>query len=385
MNNFQFQNPTKILFGKNQVKRLPKEIPAGSKVLLIYGGGSVKKTGVLDAVKSALKEFETGEFGGIEPNPAYETLIQAVEKIRKEKYDFLLAIGGGSVMDGTKFIAAAVPFTQEDPWNIVAKGLAIHEAVPFGTIVTLPATGSEMNPTGVISRKEWKDKLAFSNPLLFPKFSILDPEYTYTLPMKQVGNGVVDAFIHVMEQYMTYPVQAKVQDRFSEGLLLTLIEEGPKAIAKTDDYDVRANWMFSATLALNGLIGQGVPQDWATHMIGHEITALYGLDHAQTLAIVLPALLTVRKEQKRDKLLQYADRIWSLGNLPEEERIEQAIAKTREFFVAMGVPTHLSEYHLGADAVEEVVKSLEKHGMVKLGENADITPAEVRKILLAAL
>jgi NADP-dependent alcohol dehydrogenase len=326
-----------------------------------------------------------GEFGGIEPNPAYETLMLAVEKIRQEKYDYLLAIGGGSVIDGTKFIAAAVPFTQGDPWTIVTDQLPVKAAVPFGTVLTLPATGSEMNPTSVVSRQSIKAKLAFASPAVYPRFSVLDPVYTYTLPAKQIGNGVVDAFIHVMEQYMTYPVHGKVQDRFAEGLLLTLIEEGPQALAEPENYDVRANVMWAATLALNGLIGQGVPQDWATHMIGHEITALYGLDHAQTLAIVLPALLTVRKEQKQDKLLQYAERIWQLTEGSADERIGQAIANTKTFFEAMGLPTALSKYGLGAEVIEAVTGSLKQHGMVKLGENSDVTPEIVKKILEQAL
>ncbi|MDU4959052.1 MAG: iron-containing alcohol dehydrogenase [Sporomusaceae bacterium] len=385
MKNFEFANPTKILFGKGQIAKLPQVIPTGAKVLLIFGGGSVKKTGLLGEVKQVLKNYQLGEFGGIEPNPAYETLMLAVETIRRENYDYLLAIGGGSVIDGTKFIAAAVPFTQGDPWRIVSEQLPVTEAVPFGTIVTLPATGSEMNPTAVVSRLSLKAKLAFASPAVYPRFSVLDPVYTYSLPDRQIGNGVVDAFIHVMEQYMTYPVDAKVQDRFAEGLLLTLIEEGPKALAEPESYDVRANVMWAATWGLNGFIGQGVPQDWATHMIGHEITALYGLDHAQTLAIVLPALLTVRKQQKQAKLLQYAERVWQLTAGDDAERAEQAIAKTKAFFETMGLPTALSKYDLGAEAIEAVAASLKQHGMVKLGENRDITPDVVKKILEQAL
>lgn len=385
MKNFEFANPTKIIFGKGQIAKLPQEIPAGSKVLLIFGGGSVKKTGLLDEVKHVLKAYEWGEFGGIEPNPAYETLMLAVEKIRKEKYNFLLAIGGGSVIDGTKFIAAAVPFAGTDPWQIVADQLPVKEAVPFGAILTLPATGSEMNPTSVVSRKSIKAKLPFASPAVYPRFSVLDPVCTYTLPAKQIGNGVVDAFIHVMEQYMTYSVNGKVQDRFAEGLLLTLIEEGPKALAEPENYDVRASVMWSATLALNGLIGQGVPQDWATHMIGHEITALYGLDHAQTLAIVLPALLTVRKEQKQEKLLQYAERVWRITEGSPDERISQAIASTKAFFETMGLPTTFSKYGLGVEVIDSITSSLKEHGMVKLGENSDVTPEVVKKILEQAL
>ncbi|MBP2630037.1 MAG: alcohol dehydrogenase [Firmicutes bacterium] len=386
MNNFQFMNPTKIIFGKGQIEKLPQEIPTGSKVLVVYGGGSIKKSGLLDAVKDVLKAYELGEFGGIEPNPTYETLMRAVEVIRKENYNFLLAVGGGSVIDGTKFIAAAVPFTQDDPWKIIVEGLPIQQALPFGTVLTLPATGSEMNNGAVITRKALQAKLPFMHPSVFPKFSILDPIYTYTLPEKQIANGVVDAFIHVMEQYMTYPVAGKVQDRFSEGLLLTLIEEGPKALENQENYDVRANIMWTATLALNGLIGSGVPQDWSTHMVGHEITALYGLDHAQTLAIVLPSMLEVMKEEKAAKLLQYSERIWNItGNLPTSEKMMLAIEKTRNFFEIMGVKTRFSDYGLGKDVIEKIIANLEAHGMVKLGEQGAITPNIVRKVLELSL
>lgn len=386
MNNFQFINPTKIIFGKGQIEKLPQEIPTGSKVLVVYGGGSVKKSGLLDAIKDVLKAYEFGEFGGIEPNPTYETLMQAVELIRKENYNFLLAVGGGSVIDGTKFIAAAVPFTQDDPWKIIVEGLSIEQALPIGTVLTLPATGSEMNNGAVITRKELKAKLPFMHPAVFPKFSILDPVYTYTLPEKQIANGVVDAFVHVMEQYMTYTVAGKVQDRFSEGLLLTLIEEGPKALKTPENYDVRANIMWTATLALNGLIGSGVPQDWSTHMVGHEITALYGLDHAQTLAIVLPSMLEVMKEEKAEKLLQYSERIWNItSDLPAAEKMTAAIEKTRNFFETMGVKTRLSDYGLEKDVIEKIIASLEAHGMVKLGEQGAVTPKVVRKVLELSL
>lgn len=382
MNNFQFVNPTKIIFGKGEIQQLPQEIPANSKILIIYGSGSAKKSGLLDAIKDVLKEYTLGEFSGIEPNPTYETLMQAVQVIRKENYNFLLAVGGGSVIDGTKFIAAAVPFTQDDPWKIIVERMPIHQALPFGTVLTLPATGSEMNNASVITRKALQAKLPFTHPAVFPRFSILDPIYTYTLPKKQIANGVVDAFIHVMEQYMTYPVAGKVQDRFSEGLLLTLIEEGPKALEDLENYDVRANIMWTATLATNGLIGSGVPQDWSTHMVGHEITALYGLDHAQTLAIVLPSLLEVLKDEKKEKLLQYSERIWNIADdLPTTEKITLAIEKTRTFFETMGIKTRLSDYGLEENVIEKIIASLEAHGMVKLGEQGIVTPNVVRKIL----
>jgi NADP-dependent alcohol dehydrogenase len=381
MLNFDFYNPTHILFGKGRIADLANVIPADARVLVLYGGGSIKSNGVFDEVMGALSGRDVHEFSGIEPNPSYETLMQAVELVRQKGINFLLAVGGGSVIDGTKFVAAAALFDGE-PWSILEKrGRNITQVLPFGSVLTLPATGSEMNDGSVVTRKSIQAKMAFSSKLVYPKFSILDPTKTYTLPAKQVGNGVVDAFAHVMEQYMTYPVNSPVQDRFAEGLLQTLIEEGPKALATPEDYDVRANIMWCATLALNGLIGAGVPQDWATHMIGHELTALHGLDHAQTLAIVLPSMLRVRKESKRAKLLQYAARVWNITDGDEDARIEKAITCTQDFFERMGVKTRLSDYRLGTTNIDAIVKHLESHRMVMLGEQRDVTPEVSRKIL----
>lgn len=381
MLNFDFYNPTRILFGKGRIADLAHMMPADARVLVLYGGGSIKSNGVFGETMAALAGREVQEFSGIEPNPSYETLIQAVEQVRREKLNFLLAVGGGSVIDGTKFVAAAANF-DGDPWAILEKrGRNITQALPFGTVLTLPATGSEMNNTSVVTRQSLKAKMAFSSKLVFPIFSILDPSKTFTLPVRQIGNGVLDAFAHVMEQYMTYPVNSPVQDRFAEGLLQTLIEEGPKALAYPQDYDTRANIMWCATLALNGLIGAGVPQDWATHMIGHELTALYGLDHAQTLAIVLPNMLRVRKEGKRAKLLQYAQRVWNIDEGDEDARIDAAIDRTRDFFERMGVKTRLSDYRLGAADIDDIVRHLESHYLVMFGEQRDVTPDVSRKVL----
>jgi NADP-dependent alcohol dehydrogenase len=385
MLNFDFFNPTKILFGKGRIADLAKLLPADASVLVLYGGGSIKINGVFDQVMNALARRTVHEFSGIEPNPSYETLMQAVELVRRENIDFLLAVGGGSVIDGTKFIAAAACF-DGDPWAILEKrGRNITQALPFGAILTLPATGSEMNNGGVVTRKSLQAKMAFSNTLVFPKFSILDPATSFTLPAKQIGNGVVDAFVHIMEQYMTYPVNAPVQDRFAEGLLLTLIEEGPKALANPQDYDTRANIMWCASLALNGLIGAGVPQDWATHLVGHELTALYGLDHAQTLAILLPGMLRVRKHAKRAKLLQYAQRVWNVTEGGEDARIDEAIRRTQAFFEQMGVKTRLADYRLGAESVEAILTHLESHNMTALGEQRDVTLDVSRKVLELSL
>jgi len=385
MLNFTFYNPTKIIFGSGTIKNIPGEISQGSKVMIIYGGGSVKHHGVLDEVKAALHTCDIEEFSGIEPNPTYEKLMQCVEKVRNQKIDFLLAVGGGSVIDGTKFIAAAANY-QGDPWDIVqSHGGGVGRIIPFGTVLTLPASGSEMNCGAVITRLATKTKFVFKNPLLFPKFSVLDPTKTYTLPASQISNGVVDTFVHVTEQYLTYPVMGKIQDRFAEGLLLTLIEEGPKALIDPQNYDVRANLMWCATLGLNGLISAGVPQDWATHMVGHELTALHGLDHGKTLAVLLPAMLTIRRQDKKQKLLQYADRIWGIFQDAEDVRIDKAIARTRDFFESMQVKTRLCDYGIKADVISAVVEQLRAHDMVKLGEKFDVTPEMVEKILRLCL
>ncbi|MBO9686843.1 alcohol dehydrogenase [Roseateles chitosanitabidus] len=385
MNNFSLNTPTKILFGKGQIANLGKEIPADARILITYGGGSIKKNGVLDQVLKALEGRPVFEFAGIEPNPSYETLMKAVEVVKAQKIDYLLAVGGGSVADGTKFIGAAARYTAGDPWDILLnRGAQVTSAVPMGCVLTLPATGSESNNGAVISRLATGDKLAFFSPYSYPTFAVLDPTVTYSLPARQVANGVVDAFVHTVEQYLTYPVQAKVQDRFSEGLLLTLIEEGPRALAEPENYDVRANVMWSATLALNGLIGAGVPQDWATHMLGHELTAMHGLDHAQTLAIVLPSLLAYKKEQKRAKLLQYAERVWHLRDGTEDQRIDGAINATRAFFEQMGVPTRLSGHGLDGSAIPAMIAKLKEHGCVALGEHGDITLEDSQRILEAA-
>jgi NADP-dependent alcohol dehydrogenase len=385
MLNFSFQNTTKIHFGEGQIKALSKAIPKTAKVLLTYGGGSIKTNGVYDQVAKALSEHTWFEFSGIEPNPSYDTLMKAQDLIREHDIDFLLAVGGGSVVDGTKFIAASALFEGDDPWDFVAKGQPIKQALPIGCVLTLPATGSESNTGAVVTRDG--NKLPFQSPFVRPLFAVLDPAVTLSLSDRQISNGVVDAFVHTMEQYLTYSVNGKVQDRFAEGLLLTLIEEGPKAlVAETaKDLDVRGNIMWAATMALNGLIGAGVPQDWSTHMIGHELTGAYKIDHARTLSIVLPAVMKVCTEAKREKLLQYAERIWKLTEGDENSRISRAIELTEEFFQAMQVPTRLSHVDLGKAEVDGLIEKLTQHGMVKLGEHGKITPEVSREILITAL
>ena len=380
MQNFTFHNPTRIVVGEKQISQLAKLVPADARILFTYGGGSIKKNGVYDQVVDALKDRPLFEFGGIEPNPRYETLMRAAATVKENHLDFLLAVGGGSVIDGTKFIAAAVEFDGE-PWNILAKHAPVTSALPLGCVLTLPATGTESNGNSVITRASTQEKLSFGSPLVYPQFAILDPTTTYSLPPRQMANGVVDAFVHIMEQYLTFPVDAKVQDRFAEGLLLTLIEEGPRSLQEPTNYAVRSNVMWAATMALNGLIGVGVPQDWATHMIGHEITALHGLDHAQTLAIVLPAVMQHQRQQKRDKLIQYGRRVWNLQHADEDQLIDAAIAATRQFFEQMGTPTRLRDYQIETASIDKLVAQLQSHNLLKLGEHGDITLDASRRIL----
>ncbi len=385
MFNFSFQNSTQIHFGVGQINKISSEIPKDAKVLLLYGGGSIKSNGVYEQVTAALAEHTYFEFSGIEPNPRYDTLMKAIQVVKEKQIDYLLAVGGGSVVDGSKFIAAGSCFDGDDPWDMVMKSIPVKTTLPLGVVLTLPATGSESNGGAVITRGA--HKLAFGSPLMRPVFAVLDPETTLSLSERQVANGVVDAFVHVMEQYLTYGVNAKVQDYFAESLLKVLIEEGPKALHKEtqEDLDVRSNIMWSATMALNGLIGTGVPQDWATHDIGHEITAAHGIDHARTLSIVLPAVMKVCRSQKQDKLVQYAQNIWNITQGSDDEKIDLAITKTETFFQQMRMPVRLSEVGLNAEHIHALLDGLKLHDMVELGEKGEVTLEVSQQILETAL
>ena len=380
MRNFTYQNSVKIIFGKGTIAQLARLIPLGQVVMLTYGGGSIKKNGVYEQVMDALKDHKVVPFGGIEPNPRYETLMKAVELAKAEGVGFLLAVGGGSVLDGTKFIAAAIKYDGEDPWDIPARNAPVKAAVPVGTVLTLPATGSEMNGTGVISRNSTQEKFPFASRQTYPQFSILDPEATYSLPARQVANGIVDTFVHTTEQYLTIDANTPLQDRQAEAILLTLIEEAPKVKADPSNYDVRANLMWCATQALNGLIACGVVEDWATHMIGHELTAVFGLDHGQTLAIVHPAVLRHERLRKCGKLAQYGRRVWGIEGLGDEETAEAAIEKTEAFFQAVGVPTRLSDYGIKLDDCQPIVVRFRQRG-TRLGEHKAIGAEETGEIL----
>ena len=384
MLNFELYNPTKLVFGKGQIEKLPTLIPANAKILLAYGGGSIFKNGVHEQVRKSLEGFEIVEFGGIEPNPHFETLMKAVAIIREQKIDFILAVGGGSVIDGVKFISAAVPF-EGDPIDILKKRIIFKEGAtvtPFGTVLTLPATGSEMNSGSVVTIATTQEKLDFGGSAMFPKFSICDPTVIQSLPKRQLQNGVVDAYTHVLEQYLTYPHKGFLQDRIAESILQTLIQVGPDVVENPTDYDLASNFMWSCTMALNGLIQKGVPTDWATHMIGHELTALYGIDHARTLAIIGPNLYKVMFDTKKGKLAQYGKRVFNLTGT-EDEIATKAIEKTIAFFQEMGMLTSLSEntknYEKTADFI---VDRFEKRGWKAMGEKQNITLEKVKEIVL---
>lgn len=376
MNNFQFQNPTKIIFGRGEIASIKKELPKGVKIMVTMGGGSIKKNGVYDQVIAALEGFDYIEFWGIEPNPRVETLRKAIEIGKREGVGFLLAVGGGSVVDGTKLIASAIP-SEIEAWDIVLGGVYTGEMIPFASVITLPATGSEMNKGAVVSNDATGEKYPFYST--YPKFSILDPEVTFTLPAYQVACGVTDTFVHTMEQYLTKCNVSPLMDRWSESILQTLVEVSPKIKENQHDYEQMANYMLSATMALNGFVAMGVEQDWATHMIGHEITALTGLTHGNTLAIVLPALMSVMREQKGDKILQYGERVFGITEGTRDERIDAAVAATEAFFRSTGLKTRLHENGIGEDVAAEIVARFKARG-TKLGEEANITYDVVEKI-----
>lgn len=379
MNNFEFCNPVKVIFGKGSIAKLPVEIPADSKVLILYGGGSIKKNGIYTQVTEALKGYDCTEFAGIEANPQYTTCMKAVELVKKKNITFLLAVGGGSVIDATKFIASAALFNGE-PWDILTKKAEVKQAIPLGVVLTLSATGSETNERVVISRAETCQKLAFATPLVMPRFAILDPEVTYSLPVRQVANGVVDSFIHVIEQYLTWPVNAKVQDYFAEGLMKTLIEEGYNVLKNPTNYDTRANLMWAATNALNGWIGCGVPQDWSSHRMGYALTAQFGLDHAQTLSVILPGVMAYFKEAKAEKILRMGEVLWNITEGTPNERIQKTIDSTETFFRTMGIKTHLNEYGIAEKDLDALVEPLKQMGWI-LGEHANIDWQVAREIL----
>lgn len=382
MNNFDFKNPTKIIFGKGEISKLKNEIPSDAKILLLYGGGSIKSNDIYDQVIEALSGLDYSEFGGIPANPEYSVLMKALEIIKKENITFLLAVGGGSVIDGTKFLSSAALFEGDNPWDILDKKIPTLKGMPFGTVLTLPATGSEMNSGAVITRADTKQKLVMGGSGLFPVFSILDPSVVASIPERQLANGLADAYTHVLEQYMTYPIEANLQDRFAESILQTLIEVAPKIMKDPSDYKAASNFMWSCTMALNGLIQKGVPTDWAIHMMGHELTALYGIDHARTLAILAGPHYEYNFEKKKAKLAQYAERVWHISSGNTEEKAKAGIQKTIEFFHSIGIKTQLSEYTSEFEGTgKEVARRLAERGMIGLGEYGTLAPEDAQEIV----
>jgi NADP-dependent alcohol dehydrogenase len=382
MLNFDYKNPTKVIFGKNQIEKIATEIPADAKVLMLYGGGSIKKNGIYDQVSKALSNHTVLEFDGIEANPKYHTLLKALDVIKKENITFLLAVGGGSVIDGTKFLSSAALYEGDNPWDILKKAIRTEVGMPFGTVLTLPATGSEMNSGAVVSNEETKEKLGMGGPGLFPQFSVLDPEVIRSIPPRQIANGIMDSFTHVLEQYITYPAGAFLQDRIAEAILQTLVEIAPRITKDTSDYEAASNFMWCCTMALNGLIQKGVPTDWATHGIGHELTAAFEIDHARTLAIIGPNLYRYKLDNKKEKLAQYGERVWGITSGTLEEKATTAIDKTVEFMHSVGIDTKLSDYTKDYEGFAQKIKSrFEERGWLAMGERKDITPSDVEKII----
>ncbi|GBF23304.1 iron-containing alcohol dehydrogenase [Candidatus Gastranaerophilus sp. (ex Termes propinquus)] len=389
MENFEYCCPTRVVFGKGTIARVSELIDKSKKVLVLYGGGSIKKNGVYEQVMKALSTHTVLEFSGIEPNPTYETCMGAVDIIKKEGADFLLAVGGGSVLDGTKFIAAAAKFDinseglggSREPWDILSKETPLKDALPLGSVITLPATGSEMNANSVISRTSTQEKLAFADPHVYPQFSIIDPETTYSLPTSQTINGIVDTFVHVAEQYATYDVNTPLQDSWALGLLRTLISEAPKILENPNDYDARANIFWCATCGLNYWMSLGCVQDWSTHMIGHELTAFYGLDHGQTLAIVLPRLWESQRADKCAKLAKMAREVYGFEGGDDSKACDWAILKTEEFFNSIGQKTKLKDYDIESQSAAELVSERIKARGAAFGERETITSEVIAEII----
>ncbi|WP_432709302.1 iron-containing alcohol dehydrogenase [Pedobacter sp.] len=382
MLNFEFKNPTKILFGKGQIANMAKEIPQDAKVMFLYGGGSIKSNGVYEQVKNALSAFDVVEFAGIPANPEYAVLMEALNIIKTRNITFMLAVGGGSVIDGVKFLSAAALYEGDEPWDILKNSIRTEHGLPFGTVLTLPATGSEMNSGAVITRKETQEKLSMGGPGLFPVFSVLDPQVVKSIPKRQLANGITDAFTHVLEQYMTYPIGALLQDRFAESILQTLVEVAPRVIKNPGDYEAAANFMWSCTMALNGLIQKGLPGDWAIHAMGHELTAMYGIDHARTLAIILPGHYNYNFEAKKEKLAQYGQRVWGIQAGTTEDMARQAIQKTVDFFHSLEIDTKLSDYTPDYEGTaEKISQRFTERGWLGLGEHKKLSPHDVEKVV----
>ena len=382
MNNFELYNPTKIIFGKGEIQKIKNEIPKDAKILVLFGGGSIKKNGIYEQVQDALVDHNWQEFGGIPPNPEYKVLLKALEVIKKENITYLLAVGGGSVIDGTKFLSSAALYEGNEPWDILKNRIRTEKGMPFGAVLTLPATGSEMNSGAVVTNQETQEKFGMGGPGLFPQFSILDPTVVASIPERQIANGLADSFTHVLEQYMTYPVDAKLQDRFAESILSAIIETAPSIMEDTSDYKSAANFMWNCTMALNGLIQKGVPTDWAIHAIGHELTAFYGIDHARTLAILTKSHYTHNLKSKQAKLAQCAERVFGITEGDEKEKAEACIEAIEEFYLSLGIGTSLSSYTDKYEGTaQKIAERFSERGWNGIGEHGKLTPNDVEQIV----
>ena len=382
MNNFELYNPTKIIFGKGEIAKLKLEIPKDAKILLTYGGGSIKKNGIYNQVSEALNGYDWQEFGGIPPNPEYKVLMKALDIIKKENITFLLAVGGGSVIDGTKFLSSAALYDGNEPWDILKNRIRTEKGMPFGTVLTLPATGSEMNSGAVVTNEETNEKFGMGGPGLFPKFSILDPSVVSSIPERQIANGLADSFTHVLEQYITYPVDALLQDRLAESVLISIIETAPRIMESPGDYKSAANFMWNCTMALNGLIQKGVPTDWAIHAMGHELTAFYGIDHARTLAILTKSHYRYNLKDKQAKLAQCGERVFGITLGEEKEKAEQCTEAIEEFYLSLGIPTTLSSYTVDYEGTaQKIAERFTERGWTGIGEHGKLTPKDVEKIV----
>ncbi len=379
---FEYENTTNIVFGEGQIAKLAALIDKKEKILITIGGGSVKKNGVLAQVEKALAGYDYDIFEGIESNPQFLTLMDAANLIKENGHSFILAVGGGSVVDGSKFIAAAARYNKdnEENWQIIETfGQLITDAVPMGCILTLPATGSETNVAAVISYKEEGKKAPFFSPLVRPKFAILDPLTTLSLPKSQTVNGIADTYVHILEQYLVDREYSPVLDRAAEALLTVLVEEAPKLLQNPDDVKLRAEIMYCATLALNGQLSLGVNTDWSTHALGHELTAAYGIDHGASLSMILPTSLSLRKEEKAKKLATYAQRVHGIKNATAEDGINAI----NEFFKQIGSPTKIPHELTNTDA-EKLVFNLSAQNSLPIGENANIDNNLAKEIFLQA-
>jgi len=376
---FNYHNPTQIFFGPNSFTHLRELIPRNAKIMMLYGGGSIKLNGVYEQVTQVLAGYDWVEFSGVEANPTLETLNRAVEVVRASKLDFILAVGGGSVIDGAKFIASAALY-QGDGWDIVSGKHVIQQALPVGVILTLAATGSESNAGAVVTRAATHEKRVFFVPPARPRFAILNPRVMESLPDRQLENGLVDAFVHVCEQYLTYPVGALVQDGYAEAVMRAL-----NTLANTFDQRRELGWMqnlmWAANQALSGIIGVGVPLDWATHRMAVELTALYGIDHGRTLSILQPWLLRETIAAKRAKLEQMGRNVFGLTHPSADD----TIVAIENLYRSVNMPVHFRDTGINApDAALRIMQAIRAHGNAALGGHAELDDTKTERIIRAA-